>query len=513
MGSDVLVVPDASLDPRFESNPLVVGVPNIRFYAGAPLTTSDGLALGTMCVISNEARPPLSVQEIQTLKDLSDMAMAHIEARQAIGYIQPVTGLSNRFRFLEDVGAFIREHGHGAPDIAVIVIDTASPQQFAEVIRTLGHTFGDAFEVASSRRICENLPDRVKLYHLSTARFGCVLPLIAETNPHEVLNGLAAAFSQPIRCLEIPIATSFGIGFAAFPSDGEDAAELLRAATSAAHDALDSGKGLRSYCPARDQASRRSFRVLRDLPAALATAGQLHLVYQPKIDLRLGRCIGAEALLRWNHPELGAISPADFVPLAEQTALMRPLTDWVFTAALADVARWRRQGKQITISINASMKDLSDEKFAGRIAKILDQQGVQPDWIEVELTETALMIDQFQINRQLDELRRLGIDVAIDDFGTGQSAMSYLKLIEADIVKIDQMFIRELGEGKKDDNIVRSMINLSHELGYRVVAEGIETKEIYNWLRENGCDIGQGYLISRPLGASEFESWLGRTTQ
>jgi EAL domain-containing protein (putative c-di-GMP-specific phosphodiesterase class I) len=245
------------------------------------------------------------------------------------------------------------------------------------------------------------------------------------------------------------------------------------------------------------------------LPAALAAAGQLHLVYQPKIDLRLGRCIGAEALLRWNHPELGAIYPAEFVPLAEQTALIRPLTDWVFAAALADVAHWRRQGWQIKISINSSMKDLSDETFAVRVAGMLGQYRVQPDWIEVELTETALMTDRVQITRQLDELRRLGIDIAIDDFGTGQSAMSYLKLIEADIVKIDQMFIRELGNGKKDQSIVRSMINLAHKLGYRVVAEGIETQEIYNWLGENDCDMGQGYLISQPLEASAFESWLG----
>jgi EAL domain-containing protein (putative c-di-GMP-specific phosphodiesterase class I) len=234
----------------------------------------------------------------------------------------------------------------------------------------------------------------------------------------------------------------------------------------------------------------------------------LRLVYQPKIDLRLGRCIGAEALARWTHPELGEISPNEFIPLAEQTALMRPLTDWVFAAALTDTARWRREGWQISISINASMRDMSDETFGRRIAAMLDHNGVQPDWIELEVTETALMTDRVQVTRQLEELRRLGIAIAIDDFGTGQSALSYLKLIEADIVKIDQLFIRGIGGDRRDRTMVRSTINLAHELGYRVVAEGIDSDEVYNWLAENGCDIGQGYLISQPLNASDFESWL-----
>ena len=511
MDSDVLVVPDASVDPRFETNPLVTGDPNIRFYAGAPLTTADGLALGTMCVIGREARPPLSPLEVQTLKDLSAMVMAHVEARQAVGYIQPATGLSNRYRFIEDIDAFIHEQAPGVPEIAVVVIDTATPQHHAEVIRALGHAFGDAFEVASALMIRENLPDRVKIYHVSTARFGCVLPLAAETNLPEILNGLAAALCQPIRCLEIPLPTSVGIGFAAFPADGSDGAELLRAATSAAYDASDSGKMYGGYSPARDQAAQRSFRLLRDLPAAIAARGQLRLVYQPKIDLRSGRCIGAEALARWTHPELGEISPNEFIPLVEQTALMRPLTDWVFAAALTDTAHWRREGRDIRISINVSMRDLSDATFARRIAAMLDHNGVQPDWIEVEVTETALMTDHGQVTRQLEELRRLGIDIAIDDFGTGQSALSYLKLIEADIVKIDRLFIRGLGGDRNDRIMVRSTIDLAHELGYRVAAEGIDTEEAYFWLTENGCDIGQGYLISQPLIASEFESWLVRT--
>jgi diguanylate cyclase (GGDEF)-like protein len=510
LDEDVLVVPNALDDPRFKTNPLVTGDPHIRFYAGAPLRTKEGLALGTICVIDQKARPPLSTDERRTLQDLSAMAMAHIEARRAVGYLQVVTGLSNRFRFIEDIDAFVGDPERGTTQIAVVVIDTASPQQCAEVARTLGHVYGDAFEVASAQTIRENLPNHVKLYHLSTARFGCVLPLISESSLADVLNGLAAALRESTLCLEIPVTTSNGIGLSVYPTDGSEGTELLRAATSAAHEALAARKAWCTYSPTQNHASQRSLRLLKDLTTGIAMEGQLHLVYQPKMDLRSGRCVGAEALVRWEHPDLGSISPSEFIPLSEQTALVRRLTDWVFAAALNDVARWRTNGWRERISINISMKDLSDENFAPRIAKTLDHHGVQPDWIEIEVTETALMTDRPQVNRQLNELRRIGIDIAIDDFGTGQSALSYLKQIPADIVKIDQLFIRELGSDQKDQSLVRSTIKLAHELGYRVVAEGIETTDVYNWLRDQGCDIGQGYLISRPLNAPEFEHWLRR---
>ncbi len=511
MSDDVFVVGDASVDPRFGANPLVTGDPQIRFYAGAPLRTPEGLALGTMCIIDREPRPSLSVEDKQTLRDLSAMVMAHIEARQAVGYLQPVTGLSNRFRFIEDIDAFAADPERGTLTIAIIVIDTATPEQYAELVRTLGHISADAFEVASAQRIIESLPSRIKLYHLSTARFGCVLPLTSETSVTAILDNLASTLRAPTLCLDIPITTSSGIGVAEYPKDGSKGVELLRAATSATHEGRKVQKPWCKYNIIQDQASQRSSRLLRDLPAAIATEGQLQIVYQPKIDLRLRRCIGAEALVRWAHPELGPISPGEFIPLAEQTALIRPLTDWIFAAALAQVAQWRVNGWRIRTSINSSMADLDDEGFARRIATILERQGVHPSWIEIEVTESALMKDRAQVSRQLDELHRLGIEIAIDDFGTGQSALSYLKHIPASVVKIDQLFIRALGSDQKDQSIVRSMINLAHELGYQVVAEGIETKEACDWLCEHDCDIGQGYLISRPLDASAFEEWLRLT--
>ncbi|WP_282183175.1 putative bifunctional diguanylate cyclase/phosphodiesterase [Azospirillum agricola] len=517
LSSDGLfVVHDASLDARFAANPLVTGDPNIRFYAGAPLRTADGLALGTLCVIDRKARPSLSPAEEESLRDLSAMVMAHIEARRAVGYLHPLTALSNRFRFLKDIDAFLadaarlEDSGHSLPRAAIVVVDAAASHQYAELTRVLGQVSADAFEVDAARRIGENLPARAKLYHLSAARFACVLPDGEDADLEGTLGRLAATLRQPFLFQSVPFAASGGIGCARCPGDGDGAGsvELLRAATSATHQSLQEQKPWCRYDAVQDRASQRAFQVLRGLTDAFTAQDQLSVLYQPKIDLRTNACVGAEALLRWTHPVLGPISPGEFVPLAERTALVRPLTEWVMTAVLSQVARWHGRGLRLPISINISMLDLASATFASRVAAMLDRHGVQAGWIDFEVTESALMMDRAEAGRQFDQLRHLGVEVEIDDFGTGQSALSYLKDIPATVVKIDQRFIRSLASERSDQIMVRSTIDLAHDLGYQVVAEGIETVAVYDWLRDHGCDIGQGYLMARPLTAPAFEGWL-----
>ncbi|WP_247894365.1 bifunctional diguanylate cyclase/phosphodiesterase [Azospirillum sp. B510] len=514
LASDALfVVGDARRDDRFAGNPLVTGDPNIRFYAGAPLRTADGLALGTICVMDDQPRPALTPEEEEALRDLSAMTMAHIEARRAVGYLHPVTSLSNRFRFLADLDALLAAPAGGDALGTVVVIDTAASQQFAELTRVLGQTCADAFEIDCARRIAAGLPVRTRLYHLSPARFACILPerpgggAAADALP-AMLGRIGAALHNPFLYDGVPITTSAGIGFVSRPERPAESVELLRAATSAAHQSLETRKPWCAYDAERDRAAHRNFLLLRSLTEAMGGDGQLHMAYQPKIDLRTDRCIGAEALLRWTHPELGPVSPAEFVPLVERTALMRPLTEWVIAAVLAQVAGWRRRGIALPVSINISMLDLGAGDFADRVAAMLDSHGVRTDWIDFEVTESALMTDRAEVDRQLLALRRMGIAVEIDDFGTGQSALSYLKDIPATAVKIDQRFIRSIATERNDQIMVRSTIDLAHELGYLVVAEGVETREAYEWLRRHGCDFGQGYLMSRPLAPSALEDWL-----
>ncbi|PWC79694.1 sensor domain-containing phosphodiesterase [Azospirillum sp. TSH64] len=510
----LLVIGDARQDERFADNPLVTGDPNIRFYAGAPLRTADGLALGTICVIDDQPRPPLTPEEEEALRDLSAMTMAHIEARRAVGYLHPVTSLSNRFRFLADADALadaLADDPATLPGTAV-VIDAAASQQYAELTRVLGQVCADAFEVDCARRIAACLPDRTRLYHLSPARFAFILLSDGDGDLAATLDRISAAVRSPFQYQGVPIATSSGIGFVhrsdIAAESPVESVELLRAATSAAHQSLETQKPWCAYDEEQDRAAHRAFLLLRSLTEAMDGHGQLHMAYQPKVDLRTDRCIGAEALLRWTHPELGPISPAEFVPLAERTALVRPLTEWVIGAVLTQVAHWRQRGIDLPVSINISMLDLGSGDFTDRVEALLARHDVQADWIDFEVTESALMTDRAEVDRQLLRLRRLGIEVEIDDFGTGQSALSYLKDIPATAVKIDQRFIRSIADERSDQIMVRSTIDLAHDLGYLVIAEGVETAEAYDWLRLHGCDFGQGYLISRPLAPAAFEDWL-----
>lgn len=424
-----------------------------------------------------------------------------------------VSRLPNRSRFLSAVDASIADGVSVAANIAVAVIDAATPSQYADIVRTLGQSEADSFEVAFAARLSERLPDHIDLYHLSSAQFGCVLDASSPERTRNVLDGLAEQTRQLGGRRDIPFATKVGIGVAYHPHDGATAAELLRAAASGAQEALSGEKLWCPYSPAFELASRRASQLLRDIGPALTDERQLRLVYQPKTELRTGRCVGAEALLRWTHPTLGEIPPSEAIPLVEQTTLVHALTDWELGTALPEVAHLRAVGIEVQVSVNVSVLDLEDEHFVRRVTRLLDRHGVRPEWIGIEVTESALMKDPVRIGRQLSEVRNLGVAIEIDDFGVGYSTLSLLKYIPATYVKIDQFFVSRLTSNRDDQAIVLSTVNLAHELGRVVVAEGIEDAAEYDWLREHGCDIGQGNIISPPLDALRFESWFRGSTQ
>lgn len=323
---------------------------------------------------------------------------------------------------------------------------------------------------------------------------------------------LATDLGKPILLEDIPFTTSKGIGIAEYPRAGIDAEEIVRAATSAAHEALEEGTLYRHHDPSWDDRRKRVFRLLRGLTLIPDHGCQLSVEYQPKIALRTQECIGSEALLRWNHPELGPISPGEFIPLAEQTTIIRRLTDWLLETVLAQVSQWHAKGLRLRTSINVSVVDVSDEDFARRLSMLMNRHGIVPEWIDIEITESVRMNDPAVLGRQMTQIKQLGVEIGIDDFGTGQSALSYFKHIPASFVKIDQTFIRCLDRDQNDRILVRSTIDMAHDLGIFVVAEGIESLSVLDWLHENGCDQGQGYVISRPLKAHAFENWARART-
>ncbi|WP_051334446.1 GGDEF domain-containing phosphodiesterase [Bradyrhizobium sp. Ai1a-2] len=437
---------------------------------------------------------------------------SNLRARQAAEHPHSVGRLPDRARFLGDIDVFIGDPQRVDGQIAVVVIDAATPNQHDELTRTLGPDAADLFDEAAAAAIGACLPTNARLYSLSAARFG-VLQVDTADRIETFLNKLAYGIRgwEPIGPT-MPAATSVGIGVACYPHHGGDVAELLQAAIAGARSSLESGKPWCPYSPVVDRASHRAAHLLRDIGPALAGQEQLHLVYQPKTDLSTGRCIGAEALLRWDHPTLGSIPPGDFVPLVERTTLVHAMTNWTLQSALSQVARWRAAGLDPLISINVSMRDVGDDRFVARLAELLERHAVQPGWINIEVTESALMKDPVRVGRHLDEVRRLGVGIEIDDYGTGQSGLSYLKYIPATFVKIDQLFVSQLASDRNDQIIVRSTIDLVHDLGCQVVAEGIRDGDSLAWLREHGCDIGQGNAISPPLDPASFEQFVAGTS-
>ena len=248
--------------------------------------------------------------------------------------------------------------------------------------------------------------------------------------------------------------------------------------------------------------------MLAALPAALAVPDQLSLVYQPRIDIKSGACVIAEALLRWKHPTLGDISPGEFIPLVEQTDFARPVTDWVLDAALSQLAAWKKQGLEMRVSVNVFASNLEEEDFVARLGDALSRHQVEPEMLELEFTEGALIRRRVRVLQHLEAIRALGVASAIDDFGTGYSSFSYLQNIPAQIIKIDRTFMRAIDSEDRDRTPVKAMIAMAHQLDYRVVAEGVETQDVYDFLAAAGCDEAQGYLIARPLPAGSFRKWI-----
>jgi EAL domain-containing protein (putative c-di-GMP-specific phosphodiesterase class I)/GGDEF domain-containing protein len=501
---------DATRDQRYHGHPLVAGQPHLRFFAAEPLRAADGRILGALFVMDPDPRETFSDDDGDTLRDLAAMIAAHVDARQTLGHIAPITGLANRIRLLDDVESFIENDGDDRSPLTIAIVETATPHEYSEMIRVFGAGCADAFERESARIIRQVVPAYVRLYHLSVGRFACVFTEATDgALLDDIFARLHAAVAAPTTCDGVPIAGDAAFGVASYPADADRGEELFRAAVTAVHDARQRGVRWSRYDAAQDRAYRRAFAILTDLPRALASSEQpLEIHYQPQIDLASGACTGAEALVRWTHRELGAIPPIEFVTLAERTELIHPLTEWVIGTTFSQLATWRRAGMNLRVSINISMRDLERADFPCVVRDLMASHRVRSDWFELEVTESVLMENHKVARAQLEALEALGVEIAIDDFGTGQSALAYLKHLPARVLKIDQIFVRGLAADLNDQHIVRSTIDLAHDLGCKVVAEGIETIETCYWLADRGCDFGQGYAISRPLPATQFISWM-----
>ena len=320
---------------------------------------------------------------------------------------------------------------------------------------------------------------------------------------------LYALLTEPQRIGNDEVRHEVSIGIAAYPADGQQVEELISRAAIARHDAASLPGHLQIYQQDRDLAHQRQITLIRDLRRAVVE-GELFLCYQPKLDLIHGHVRQAEALLRWQHPTLGQVSPAEFIPLAERTGSMRSMTLWVIEEAIRQIAEWAGRGLHIQLSVNISVDDLADDDLAIRVTALLMQYGVAAQQLTFEITESAIMHNPQQALSVLEQLRSCGISLSVDDFGTGYSSLAQLQRLPVQELKIDQSFIRNLDSASGDGVIVRSTIEMSHNLGLKVVAEGVEFEPSLKLLRQWKCDTAQGHLISKPLNAIAFEMWMRR---
>ncbi len=501
-GAGVFVVEDLLEDDRFKTSPLAQA--GIRFYAGAPLITRAGFGLGTICIVDSTPRE-IGQEEEKTLQDLAGMVMAQIEIQNMIGRIDATSGQANQHQLFED----LEEQAAQGPGraVAAVAIEIMSPDNAAHALRVLGTGHAETLTKHVLRALQRGLGNAARVYHVGQMRCA-VLGDVEGPDATDLALRASEVFSTPIVCDRIPVTLTPVIGRYDFTTGAVSPEDVLRRLLNAVDDARTTFDGHAPYSPVHDQSKARSYALLNDFAAALAAADQLRLVYQPRIALSTGRLLGVEALLRWQHPKLGAVSPAEFIPLIEQTALVRSMTDWVFAAAIRQALAWKRKGLAISISVNASARNLDEGDFAERLLRSFSVAKLDPGCLELEFTESATARDQAGVVAQLRTLQDAGIAIAIDDFGTGYSNVAYIQQLPVSVLKIDRSFVTNLAQSDKDQKLVRSMITMAHDLGYRVVAEGIETQDVYDLLARYGCDEGQGYLMAKPMSARDVEGWL-----
>jgi diguanylate cyclase len=421
-----------------------------------------------------------------------------------------LTGLPNRTLFQRRVDEAAASASGDATSAAVAVIDL---DRFKEVNDTLGHGNGDALLCELGLRLGEAVRDGDTVARLGGDEFGIVLRGVTD---HEgvrlTLERLLHVIQREVEIRGLPLTAEASIGFAMTPDDGTDAETLLQHADVAMYNAKSSPNAVVRYDAAHDHYDAAKLALVSELRRAIAR-DELVLHYQPKAAVRTSQVAAVEALVRWNHPERGLLYPDAFLPIAEQTGLIDSLTRWVLDAALGQLTQWDTTLDGIDVAINISARNVARADFADTVLAALRTSGVAADRLLLEITETAFLSDPERAGRSLRRLAAAGVRISLDDFGCGQTSLNYLSTLPLHEVKIDKSFVLDMLDDRSHAAIVRSVIDLAHNLGFEVVAEGVETEQILAELTMLGCDIAQGYLLARPMPAADLPEWLSRYRQ
>ena len=435
-----------------------------------------------------------------------DIGAQQTEIRR-LAYWDRLTGLPNRERFRDAVVQAIAASADPAQPLAVLTLDL---DRFKHVNDVLGYAFGDRLLQAVAERLSQQVrsPDDM-VARLGGNEFAILLQRADAAAAHEIAQRINQSFEQPLAFEDQTVDLSAGIGFACWPGNAGDADTLLSRSEIAMYAAKRKLSGALQYDAAFDSSSAQTLSLLTELRHAVEHH-ELRLYLQPKVPLHGQPGLAAEALVRWQHPQRGLVPPMQFIPFAEQTGFVRHLTLWMFEEVARLLADPRTQGLPLRVSVNLSTRDLLDPELSHRLADILVRHGVPASAFCLEITESAIMDDPQRAEAMLNRLSEQGFKLSIDDFGTGYSSLAYLKRLPVDELKIDKSFVMGMETGEDDAMIVRSTIDLAHNLGLTVVAEGVETAAIQDRLRALACDEAQGYHIARPLPVDDFLAWQAR---
>jgi diguanylate cyclase (GGDEF)-like protein len=415
-----------------------------------------------------------------------------------------LTGLPNRALFRDRIEQALLLSIREGTEFTVMMIDL---DRFKEVNDTLGHHAGDLLLQTLSERLLGELRASDTIARLGGDEFGLVLNRAAADALPQIVDKIRGAIEKPVLIHGLPIGVEASIGGATYPGHGGDVDTLIQCADVAMYVAKRENRPFALYDPESSTHDPLRLTLIGELRRAI-DAHELILHYQPKAALRSGSVQSVEALLRWNHPERGLIMPDAFIPLAQQTGLIKPLTLYVIEEAIKQCLSWQREGLALSVAVNLSTRNLLDVDFAEDVGRLMAKHRIEPRLLEFEITETTMFADPVRAKLVLERLSAMGIRLSIDDFGVGYSSLSYLKSLPINEIKIDRSFVLTMLDNADDAVIVRSTIDLGRNLGLEVVAEGVESREIWDQLGQLGCDLAQGYFLSRPVTAAALSAWV-----
>jgi diguanylate cyclase (GGDEF)-like protein len=474
---------------------------------------SAGIWQHVELVVANRLHDPSVLGFVLNLRDATERHRLEAQLRSLAAKSEhdamhdPLTGLANRRKLFARLNQAIERAKRDEQAFSLLLIDL---DHFKELNDTLGHQAGDQLLRELRPRLLSAVPEAELVARLGGDEFAVLLAGDGSAAHAEaVAERLKAGIEQPFPYRGLTLLVRASIGIATFPAHADDAESLLRSADVAMYSAKSRRIGWEVYSASRDEHSKERLALIGELPAAIS-GGQLVVHYQPKVDLSVGSVSSVEALVRWQHPERGLLGPAAFIPLAEQTGQMRALTEHLLDRALEQHVRWRNEGHTLPVAVNLSAQNLLDAVLPADVKAALARWDVEPAQLKLEITETIIGADPVRVGEVLGQLHAFGVLLSLDDFGKGSSSLGYLRRLPVQELKIDKSFVLAMAGDPQAAAIVRTIVQLAHDLGMRAVAEGIETQETCQQLVEFGCDEGQGFLLGRPMPAEEIPAVVAK---